>query len=1025
MLPVIGFFGTPESMFSAIKRLLSSRDQGKSEDKNYYAKDGQLFLNGESFPRGIYYETGIPAYSLDDLMQHQEIKKLINGIHQGLPIGKEEFERLLLPVIRNAASYMHCLPASENHHHCSPLGLLTHSLQVATYAMNTARSRYFQTGTSPRQVRDNELRWHVAAALGGLLHDAGKPFTDYAVTDNKGNIWRATTPLSTWLAANKASSYSLSWNRERNKLHEKETKNAAFEILTPEIKEFLMLHGRGIYLDLTECLGGATTGNTLYSIVNEADKLSTSKDIANNKLAGPDSKPLSTEVFIFEAIRSLLVMGRWEVNSPGARVLVIKNHGVFIDMDRGAASLAGAIRSTGRPSVPQDSGAIATLLIERGYLVPFATVESRKIWNWDFRVKFDNKLGSVVKEFSLLKLASGHYIFDRPEPVEIEAELISTNPNDPGQDEKAPTAANAKSSAGKKQQVDEAEIESDTESDTESTDRPRDFEQLMTELQELEGEFQPVLQQEKAEAEAARKPDAAADISRSLCEKLGLEAQKEDAEEEADVVPANTGETEGKPHSNEDKADPVVAVEAEQVDAEAEPEPTQDEICVPSEDTRALESPQVQGTKENPGAQNSSAAPVMVDMLARLMNGASQVSGSNAVEASFGPSNSVAFIEAKPEQPVAEEAEAAADSSSQEARAQASTGKKKRKKKRKLSIREEMARDAILIERENRREERLTSEDEFTPKAIAYRAEKEQGAQQPVQQAAEGFSCAPPAKFLDFDSVAVKAKPARGDAQTAPRVGPSPNVNSMVDLREAVKPEPKLRPEKHNRPKIHIENEKKAQKKKAYESLSLQQKLKLGMKGVVEEAVNALAGEVQKVLDREVPLGVTMRLTQHGIRFEQEAIEDSAREALCKHPCCDTESDGGLILTDNLMEIIQGELELAQQKAKDEADAPTPENVTGNVNLRDQQAGPVAAQSGAITPRQAIEMLLEQARVGYGSLLDAGARLEGDTMIVGIEPTYELIRKSYPYLTRSSLRNELKKQGFPSQGKQIQIKIGD
>lgn len=265
--------------FLAVFTICFLRQPKSREQKDFFVKEGQLYFNGLPYPQRSYFDTGIPAYTLDELMLNGEVDELVKRVFQGLPMSSEEFDELLLPVIRNFSALVHCLPASESHHHRAPLGLLCHSLRVAVYTMNVARSKYFQTGRTPREVRDNEDRWHVAAVLAGLLHDAGKPLTDYQVIDNSGKRWRCVEPLAVWLEKNESRMYKLDWNRESSRAHEEATGDAASLVLTPEIRDYLTLHTREIWQDLYNLLEGRVESSRLNPMMMQAKALSIKKDL--------------------------------------------------------------------------------------------------------------------------------------------------------------------------------------------------------------------------------------------------------------------------------------------------------------------------------------------------------------------------------------------------------------------------------------------------------------------------------------------------------------------------------------------------------------------------------------------------------------------------------------------------------------------------------------------------------------------------------------------------------------------------
>lgn len=82
------------------------------------------------------------------------------------------------------------LPVSEHHHHSGAGGLLRHSLEVAFWAAQAAEGIIFVASGTPVGKKELEPRWRVAAALGGLFHDIGKPVSDLSITDEDGRYQR-------------------------------------------------------------------------------------------------------------------------------------------------------------------------------------------------------------------------------------------------------------------------------------------------------------------------------------------------------------------------------------------------------------------------------------------------------------------------------------------------------------------------------------------------------------------------------------------------------------------------------------------------------------------------------------------------------------------------------------------------------------------------------------------------------------------------------------------------------------------
>ncbi len=98
----------------------------------------------------------------------------------------DRWETFVQPVIARYAAFVHLIPASETHHHRGAGGLYRHGLEAAFHAARASRGVMVGLDRPRTEQRRLEPRLRVAAALGGLLHDAGKAIHDVSATDRDG-----------------------------------------------------------------------------------------------------------------------------------------------------------------------------------------------------------------------------------------------------------------------------------------------------------------------------------------------------------------------------------------------------------------------------------------------------------------------------------------------------------------------------------------------------------------------------------------------------------------------------------------------------------------------------------------------------------------------------------------------------------------------------------------------------------------------------------------------------------------------
>lgn len=470
-------------MLSFIRSILGKKT-GKQTEAIVRGADGKLYENGVEVPISPPFAKGIYVVSTAALLESQ--KELIDRIYGTLSFSREEFDKLALPVIERYAGWVHLLPASEAHHHKTAGGLFRHGLEVAFYAAQSSRGCIFGTGSTPTDRRNNEPRWRLAAMLAGLLHDIGKPVSDYVVTSAKGeHVWHPhLTTINEWAAQNRIDRYFLKWTDKRNKMHESYSATVLGTILPAETKHFLHQGGPEIFVALSEAICGLSAIKPLAKLMIEADQNSVAKDLRENRISATDQDyGLPVERFIFDAIRSMVNSGEWTTNTIGSRVWHFKEHGVFIALRQGAAELYSATQKTQVPGIPREADTIADILIDRGHAIaqPISGTTATDRY-WQFKTTVTSPEGqSLNVSLVLLKLESASLIFSTEPPAAIDGELENTYAGAPAKPAKkvpAKQTANDKAKAEDTQSAEQQIIEEQSA----ASKRPMDFNSLMSQL---------------------------------------------------------------------------------------------------------------------------------------------------------------------------------------------------------------------------------------------------------------------------------------------------------------------------------------------------------------------------------------------------------------------------------------------------------------------------------------------------------------------------------------------------------------
>ena len=313
----------------------------------------------------------IPAEPLDGILYRN--RQRILDISETLGLSDEDFDGLVMPVIRNFASFVHLLPSSENHHHRGAGGALRHSLEVSFWSARAAEDIIFCRNSDPKERRRIEPLWRVATCVAGLLHDAGKPIADLTVTDANGEMWHPLEqPLYEFLRAKKREGYYLSWRGGRYKRHEAFTQRAFDKIVPSSFISHLMAHDPNIVFAINEAFYGMDDSNHIAKVVNWADQESVRRDALEDverKTGGDFDYGLPVHRHVFNSIRRLMQNGNWKVNQPGAKIWH-SDQGTFVVFKHGLNDIISDIKKEVGVTIRNDPDGLVDEFIQRGLVKP-------------------------------------------------------------------------------------------------------------------------------------------------------------------------------------------------------------------------------------------------------------------------------------------------------------------------------------------------------------------------------------------------------------------------------------------------------------------------------------------------------------------------------------------------------------------------------------------------------------------------------------------------------------------------------
>lgn len=314
------------------------------------------------------YIRGYPAFIAGNVLLDYH-KEKVGQIASGIGLPPSQFNRLILPALVSYANLVHLVPASQNHHHRAWGGLLAHGLEVALLALNSCQVTSFDHGRVPQERTRRKERWYAAAVFASLLHDTGKPLSDFRVTDSSGELfWKPVSKsIPDWAAEHGIERYYLHWNPGRHERHKNLSITMVDRILHPEVREWLMDGGQDLYTAMVAAITGDDEKSALTGIVIKADSASVQLDLKKRggdpagTAAGGTGVPIASHVI--SAMRLLRQNEVWKANARGERIWST-TQGIFIAWNAGAAEIVEKMLSDGLKAFPRSADSLGEILAD-------------------------------------------------------------------------------------------------------------------------------------------------------------------------------------------------------------------------------------------------------------------------------------------------------------------------------------------------------------------------------------------------------------------------------------------------------------------------------------------------------------------------------------------------------------------------------------------------------------------------------------------------------------------------------------
>lgn len=380
-----------------------------------------LFRRSKSKPSAAQMPKGFlqPA-NAQDLLASPRRQKLLENIWQRASLSRQQFADLYRRPLERYSELVQQLPASENHHHAHPGGMLDHGLEIVAYALKIRQSYLLPIGAPPESQSAQAEAWTAAAAYGALLHDIGKIAVDVHVELQGEKTWHP------WHGPIKRP-YRFRYVKGRNyQLHGAAAALIYAQVLTPDILDWLSGFPE-VWSQLIFILAGQyENAGILGEIVVQADQASVALELGGNPSRALAAPKQSLQRQLADGLR-YLVRDKFKLNQPdGPSDGWLAQDALWLVSKPIADQLRAYLLTQGVDGVPSSNAPFFNMLQDQGVIQTNA--QDKAIW----KATIDNGNG-WKNTFTLLKLSPAliwNDPSDRPPVYAGTLEVEAGNPVD-------------------------------------------------------------------------------------------------------------------------------------------------------------------------------------------------------------------------------------------------------------------------------------------------------------------------------------------------------------------------------------------------------------------------------------------------------------------------------------------------------------------------------------------------------------------------------------------------------------------
>lgn len=364
----------------------------------------------------------IQPESATSLLSTPRRQRLLEHIWQRTSLSRRQFTSLYLEPLERYAELVQQFPASENHHHAYPGGMLDHGLEIVAYALKLRQSYLLPTGTTPEDQVVQAEAWTAAVAYAALLHDIGKVAVDLLVERADGSLWHP------WHGPLRHA-YRFRYRQDREyRLHSAATGLLYRQVLDGEILDWLSTYPSPWSALLYVLAGQYEHAGTLGELVVQADRASVAQALGGDPARAMSAPTHTLQRKLLDGLRYLL-KEELKLNQPQASDGWLTQDALWLVSKTVSDKLRAHLLAQGIDGIPSNNTAIFNVLQDHGILQP--TPDGKAIW----RATVTSDAG-WSHAFTLLRLAPALIwdADDRPAPF-AGTVVVDQDPND------APAAA--------------------------------------------------------------------------------------------------------------------------------------------------------------------------------------------------------------------------------------------------------------------------------------------------------------------------------------------------------------------------------------------------------------------------------------------------------------------------------------------------------------------------------------------------------------------------------------------------------